>query len=228
MMIIQSLNLTGAALRFRAAQRHCSGPGKLARSFRPTVLATEVTCCSLGHGPPVAMGHYCLLVAGPFIALTSPVRLPRRYAMKMRALLVLSVGLLLAADGPNQDVVKDEVKNLQGTWKVVSAERDGKKATQEEIKDFKWIITADKITWTDKGKNAFLYKLAPAEKPRRIDLMFPERKETEKDITRGIYSLEGDALKVCLKPKGEGRPTEFTGKAGSGLLLFVLKREKPQ
>jgi hypothetical protein len=31
----QSLNLTGAAFLFRAVQRLCSGPGKLAQEFMP-------------------------------------------------------------------------------------------------------------------------------------------------------------------------------------------------
>ncbi len=88
----------------------------------------------------------------------------------------------------------------------------------------KWVITAEKIVWTDERKNEFLYKLDPAKKPKAIDLIFPERKT---EATLAIYSLEDDDLKVCVKAKGEGRPSEFSAKAGSGHMLYTLKREKP-
>ena len=39
----QSLNLTGAAFRFRAACSRCSGPGKLALSFGPEVETTGLS-----------------------------------------------------------------------------------------------------------------------------------------------------------------------------------------
>lgn len=44
---------------------------------------------------------------------------------------------------------------------------------------------------------------------------------------RGIYELDGDLLMVCNASPGEGRPTEFVSKSGSGLTLQFLKRSKP-
>jgi hypothetical protein len=41
----------------------------------------------------------------------------------------------------------------------------------------------------------------------------------------GIYSLEGDTLKVCLGP-AEKPPSEFSTK-GEKHFLMVLKRQKP-
>src|SRR5713101_5694806 len=43
-----SLNLTGAALRFRAARRHCSGPGKLALSVGAASRAAQRVKVRLG------------------------------------------------------------------------------------------------------------------------------------------------------------------------------------
>jgi uncharacterized protein (TIGR03067 family) len=143
--------------------------------------------------------------------------------MKVRMLMALTVGLLLAADDP-QDAVTKEKKRLEGTWKVVAVEKEGKQAPPEAVKGLKWVITADKIVWTDERKSDFLYKLDPTKKPKAIDLIFPERRTED---TLAIYSLEGDDLKVCVKAKGEGRPSEFAAKAGTGQMLYILKRERP-
>jgi hypothetical protein len=45
---------------------------------------------------------------------------------------------------------------------------------------------------------------------------------------RGIYKFVGDELILCFArdPKVD-RPKAFTGKAGSGQTLLVLKRKKP-
>jgi uncharacterized protein (TIGR03067 family) len=143
--------------------------------------------------------------------------------MKRRAWILLTIGFVMAAETPKENATKKDQERLQGTWKVVAVEVNGKKADAKEIEKFKWIITADKITWSY-GRNPdpdFLYKLDSSREPKRIDLTFPERKT---ETTEGIYKLDGDDLKVCIG-KTE-RPTDFTAKAGSRHYLYVLKREK--
>jgi uncharacterized protein (TIGR03067 family) len=139
--------------------------------------------------------------------------------MTPRALMGIAVGLLLVADAPTQDATKQDKEKLQGTWTVVSFERDGKQFTAKDIKNLKWTFAADKITWSD--GDDFLYKLDPTKKPKAIDLQFPENKN---EITEGIYALEGDDLKVCIGKTG--RPTDFTAQAGSKRYLYVLKKQK--
>jgi uncharacterized protein (TIGR03067 family) len=141
--------------------------------------------------------------------------------MKLKVLALLAVaGLLLAADAP-----KDEAEKIQGIWKVVSAEDSGRKASEESIKDLKWTITKDAITYKVGSKTTrWTYKLDPTKKPKWIDL-------TEGDRTRpAIYDLDGDTLKVCF---GEGsqkeRPTAFESKPNSpNDVLIVLKRGKSE
>jgi hypothetical protein len=48
------------------------------------------------------------------------------------AVVALAVGAVIAADA--QDAKKDLEKLRQGTWALVSGERDGKKFTEEEVK----------------------------------------------------------------------------------------------
>ncbi len=135
------------------------------------------------------------------------------------------IGLVMAAEPPKEDTTKKDQERLQGTWKVVAIEVNGKKIAAKEIEkeigEFKWVIIADKITWTDKRKNEFLCKLDGSKEPKQIDLTFPERKT---ETTEGVYQLDGDDLKICIGKTA--RPTDFTAKAGSRHYLYVLKREK--
>jgi hypothetical protein len=48
----------------------------------------------------------------------------------------------------------------------------------------------------------------------------------EGNVEKGIYRLDADTLKIVHGEVGEARPNEFP-KAGSGLTVLVLKREKP-
>jgi len=136
-------------------------------------------------------------------------------------LLVLTAGLL-AAPAPKADVTKDK---LEGTWIVVSATRNGK--ADNEIKEDKVTFKDGMVTVTSKKKDEkATYKVNDSRKPKEIDIM-PEKGQ-EKEAILGIYTVEGDTLKLCFTEpgSGRGRPTEFSAKEGSGSMLVELKREK--
>jgi uncharacterized protein (TIGR03067 family) len=122
--------------------------------------------------------------------------------------------------GPND---KDK---LQGTWVGVEAERGGKNAGAEEIKDLKITVRGDRITLGGRGagNREYAFKLDPTQKPKTIDMTGQDGPEQGKTF-RGIYSLEGDTLKLCLDDPDKERPTEFATKAGTTSLLAVLRRQ---
>jgi uncharacterized protein (TIGR03067 family) len=62
--------------------------------------------------------------------------------------------------------------------------------------------------------------------PGRIDMAFTEGPEAGKAV-HGIYELDGDTYKVCVRMTGRGRPEGFVSNPGSGHALEVLKRERP-
>src|SRR5216683_738618 len=66
-------------------------------------------------------------------------------SMKWRIPVVLAVVLLVGADTQKDDAVKNEAAKLQGTWRVVSAERDGSPAPEDEIKKITIAIKGDKL-----------------------------------------------------------------------------------
>jgi len=134
---------------------------------------------------------------------------------------ILLLGLLVTADKPKE--TPKAAPKIEGTWLVVSAVQDGK--DEEKAKDSKLTFKDGKITVQKEGdndKNA-TYKLGTADKLKTIDVS-PEGKD---ESIKGIYKLDGDKLTICITHKPDGdRPTEFTGKEGSGQMLLELKREK--
>jgi uncharacterized protein (TIGR03067 family) len=145
--------------------------------------------------------------------------------MKWRCVLLLPVVCLIAADAPSDDVKKAKEK-LHATWAFVSAEVNGQKAPEGDIKDFKLIVAGDQFTFKINGDiKATLKTVDPATNPTIIDLEFTEG--PIKGALEGIYQVEGDTLKlcVCLLPGAKQRPGEFATKEGSNLFLVVLKRE---
>jgi uncharacterized protein (TIGR03067 family) len=142
-------------------------------------------------------------------------------------MMVLMSGLLIAAAGPQDDAAKKELKTFQGTWVLVSAQRDGKKESDE--KAIKLIITDNKYSLTQESSAVIGHRgtflLDPAKKPKATDVTVTEGPDKGKTFL-GIYELSSDDYKVCFAPASKERPTEFSSKPGSGNLLQVWKREK--
>jgi uncharacterized protein (TIGR03067 family) len=132
-------------------------------------------------------------------------------------LLILAAGLL-AAPVPKEDVTKGKI---EGTWVVVATTRNGK--PNDEIKGEKIIFKDGMVTVTSKKKDEkATYKVNTSKKPNEIDIM----PDGEKESVLGIYTVEGDTLKMCFTKPGGQRPTEFSAKEGSPAMLIELKREK--
>ncbi len=150
-----------------------------------------------------------------------------RYAVAAVAL--LAAGLLLAAD-KDEDAKKD-LKKLEGTWVMVSGEKDGEKVADENVK-------ASKITW--KGAEATIetphqskepFKatttLDPTKKPKEMDWVRSTGPDAGKPMHAIYEFIDEDTYRVCFAPAGKDRPKEFATKAGTGHMLHVWKRMKP-
>jgi uncharacterized protein (TIGR03067 family) len=143
---------------------------------------------------------------------------------------VLVAGLLLgAAPAPKEDDAKKDREALQGTWKIVSSEEDGK--TQEEAKES--MVDFQKDTFTIKRGDELVakgtFKLDPSKKPKTIDIRITEGpREGDKGLEyHGIYEVDKDTMRWCMNTEGKDRPKEFTTKEGTNHSLLTLKRVKP-
>jgi len=124
------------------------------------------------------------------------------------------------------DVARKEQDGIQGTWKLVALEYDGKQAPPEIVAALKLVFRGDTLTFTpgEPGFTNYKYKLDPAAKPPRFALTHadgPDEGQTE----QGISLLDGDHLKICFG-KADKRPVELTATAGSGQGMYSLERER--
>lgn len=135
--------------------------------------------------------------------------------------LVLAVSPLAADDKDTFDPAK-----LVGTWKYVSAEKNGEKIDKDRLKDQTVIITKEKLTL--KGEQTFVmtYTLDAKKKPATIKMTMTESPFGAGATAEGIVDLDGDSLKICYAQQGAAAPKKFETKEGSNVHLFVLKRSK--
>lgn len=150
--------------------------------------------------------------------------------MRVLSLALASVvGLLLAADAPKEDPNKKDMDALQGSWKLVSRERDGKADPADAIKDIVVVNTGNKFELkggpSAVGATKGSFVIDATKKPKHMDRTPADGPQKDKTLLC-IYELDGDTLKLCVAPAGKERPTEFSSKAGSGHILSVFKREK--
>ena len=68
------------------------------------------------------------------------------------------------------------------------------------------------------------YTLRPSKKPKWIDII--AKRDDKITTILGIYSLDGDTLKLCHNDPGKLRPTEFVTKPGDQRSLVTFARVK--
>jgi uncharacterized protein (TIGR03067 family) len=144
------------------------------------------------------------------------------------AFLFTAIGTIASFADDKAEAVKKEQKQLEGTWKVVSVEVNGNKATEEDARkltvvngpDGIWCLRSDGIE-ISKGTNV----LDPAKSPKTIDFT-PTNGEGAGSLYVGIYELGEKTRKLCFAPPGKERPTEFKSTPDSEHILVLFEREK--
>lgn len=125
------------------------------------------------------------------------------------------------------DVPKNDLKRLQGTWTMTTLVYNG---TDHAAKiKLRFVIKGDLIAveGNDAVKKEYAkvkFKPVSDVKPKAVDLVVADG--IQKDLViEGIYELKDDELKICAKVLGKDRPTEFASEDGSSIVLLTLKRE---
>jgi uncharacterized protein (TIGR03067 family) len=177
--------------------------------------------------------------------------IPRRGAIALFVLVLSLVGLWAAAQaGPHPARLTGQIEEpspdepagpadaeaarLQGSWRLLSLECDGKEVDEsmllrdrEPIRRSLWTFRGDRIfmtagTETLEGR----FRLDLLRNPRRIDVTFSDQGKFATPLF-GIWTVEGNVLQMCFARSAHRvqRPAEFETKAGTGYFLVVLKRE---
>ena len=120
----------------------------------------------------------------------------------------------------------DDLKGMEGRWKIEAVEVGGKAVESPEMKEVVVTVAGDRYeVMTKDGKDAGTLKLDETQKPKTMDGTDTEGFDAGK-VTRAIYELSGDTLRVCYAFEGGERPTEFATREGSPWVLVTYKREK--
>lgn len=151
-----------------------------------------------------------------------------RFAATFLVLAFALVGLTSAQEKAKDEKPKDEkkdekgLKELEGTYKVLLIERDGKSAEKVVIDAITVTIQGDELAVTigsDEKKTAKI-KVAPDAKLSTIELSPQDGTEKGKTFP-GIYKIEKNEVTLAFSEKGE-RPKEF--KSDNEAILMRLKK----
>lgn len=144
--------------------------------------------------------------------------------MKARLLMIVALGLLLAACNRQEPAVpKTDLDRFQGTWYLVLAMQDGNRLPEDKVKQTTIVIKGDTFRFPGSAEyatsKAGTMKLDETKTPKEMDSI-----STDKIIMLGIYKLDDNGYKVCFAPAGKPRPTEFSSTPGNGYILQSWER----
>ena len=158
---------------------------------------------------------------------------------------VLGIAAFPAAPAPNPDKDRTDKDNLQGPWRVVSADGGGPPEASADsaggLALTTWTFEGDSLTqavrthappgsrivFFPEVKTAFAFQLDPSMTPKTIDVM-PMDGPNKGKGWKGIYLLRDDVLIVCRGKDGGERPTEFSADPKAAKeLLFLTRPARP-
>jgi len=134
---------------------------------------------------------------------------------------MLVAGLLAVAQPTSAE---DDQKSIQGTWLLVSSERDGVVTPADQIKarDVRMIFEEDRVFAKMGEKSIALgtFLLDPAKAPKTYDRIYPDGGKR-----LGIYKFDGKTLTICVADLEKERPKSFATTKGDGITQVVYQRE---
>jgi uncharacterized protein (TIGR03067 family) len=141
-------------------------------------------------------------------------------------------------------VLQSQLDRFQGTWKVVSIETGLAHAPAEVTSRLKIMFRGNRVERIA-GKQVELgsFRIDPFTTPKAIDITPPlglqpgvgedradpnqPKSITKPDVSRGIYSFDGDRLTICLARPGAERPRAIPSEPGPDIAVARLEFERP-
>jgi len=116
---------------------------------------------------------------------------------------------------------------IQGTWKVVGGEENGKAVALPAGVEMASVFTATEysLLFNGQAKEKGTFKLDASASPKALEFTITDGADKGK-TQLGIYELNGDTLRLCIAKPGTPRPTSFKTTQGGNAELFTLQRVK--
>jgi uncharacterized protein (TIGR03067 family) len=144
-------------------------------------------------------------------------------AKEQQSLMILQRDKAMRAKG-------GDLEKLQGAWEVVSRESASGVERSPDLGKVQFVFKGNKLsagaTNRDVTNMTYTVRLHEDRSPKEIEIVFSDSQTKGIPTGRGIYSLNGDALLLCLTfDEKEARPTEFVAAQGSKRVLHILRRD---
>lgn len=137
----------------------------------------------------------------------------------------LTIFILMVAGCATKHRLVDRKPPLEGTYVAVAATVNGRDVPPEVINVLRLTMTHNTYK-TERGNEVLFdstYLIDTSAKPHHINMLGTEGPAAGKEAL-GIYSLEGDYLRICYVMPGKPRPATFASAPGSEASLVVWRR----
>jgi uncharacterized protein len=173
----------------------------------------------------------CFSAAG-FVNRKTPERPGTFVTKKGSPIMLMTLKRQKPAAAKNDERPRADKEQLQGTWKFVSVVEEGKKMKDSAIKDWKLMFKGTMLRMKinpDMGE-LYRFRLEETTEPKLLDLVDWDTSIGAAPETgfKGVYSIAGDALTICIGQKNTGRPIALESGPSSRCILWTLKRESPK
>jgi len=142
---------------------------------------------------------------------------------KCALVIVLFVLLLAGVFGVFLHYRHKEQKALEGTWVAESLVVDGDEFPKEYVSKVLVALSGSKFTMTWPEANYEGQWTIDVTRTGEIDFLYSMGIKQE-----GIYEIDGNTMKLCMRITQFTRPTDFTAEKGSGRILLVMKRQQKE
>jgi uncharacterized protein (TIGR03067 family) len=132
--------------------------------------------------------------------------------------------LRLKTGTAGKQATADPLTPFQGTWEIVSVEKDGSAVPQDDIAGMTVVISGSAYKLINKDNvSKGTFTLDSSKEPKQMDVRHSE--DNDSQTMPAIYEVTSDTLRVCYNPEGGTRPASFSTKPDSGFLSVVYKRK---
>jgi len=132
--------------------------------------------------------------------------------------------LRLKTGAAGKQAAADPLTPFQGTWEIVSVQKDGSAVPQDDIAGMTVVISGSAYKLINKDNvSKGTFTLDSSKEPKQMDVRHNE--DNDSQTMPAIYEVTADTLRVCYNPEGGTRPTSFSTKPDSGFLSVVYKRK---
>ncbi|HYW80839.1 MAG TPA: TIGR03067 domain-containing protein [Thermoguttaceae bacterium] len=131
------------------------------------------------------------------------------------------------SDQTPADVAPQEIEAIEGTWTLISEERDGRQSPKEVLMDSRLTVAHRRYSIRVGGETIRgVCGIDPNQTPKAIDIIDDEGRYAGR-VRLGIYEVDGDQMTTCFATSGAPRPKAFTTKSGTGQICHAWKVNLP-